>query len=94
MEKKRTKLWRREQGFRVLKSRLKYYAAGMSVCIMDDGNYIYHPKWTDLQKCHWAKLYKTTGTPCSCWVCKGQRFNRLKYKREAIRIIDETMDCQ
>lgn len=92
MEKKRTKLWRREQGFRVFKARLKYYVAGMDVCVMDDGRRVYRPQWFELAKCHWAQVYKTTRTPCSCWMCRGYEYSRLDYKKETLRIINETME--
>ena len=26
--------------------------------------------------------YKSTSTPCSCWLCKGERYNRRKFKKE------------
>ena len=40
----------------------------------------------------WYKVYKTTGTPCSCWLCKGETYNRKEYKKEARRIIYESLD--
>ena len=93
MLEKRTKLWRREQGFRVFKKRMIYYASF-------DYGYFDHKTmeykrplhWFELAKEHWAKVYKTTGTPCSCMLCQGERYNRLENKRETRRILRETLD--
>lgn len=30
----------------------------------------------------WTLPYKSTSTPCSCWLCKGERYNRRKFKKE------------
>lgn len=93
MLEKRTKLWRREQGFRVFKNRMIYFASF-------DNGYFDHKtmeykrplRWFELANEHWAQVYKTTGTPCSCMLCQGERYNRLEYKRETCRILRETMD--
>lgn len=51
-----------------------------------------HPHWFELAKEKWAKVYQTTGTPCSCWMCRGEEYNRREYKRETLRIIRESME--
>ena len=33
---------------------------------------------------------KTTGTPCSCWMCRGEEYDRKGYKQETLRIIKES----
>lgn len=38
--------------------------------------------WCDNYNQHWTLSYKTTSTPCSCWLCKGERYNRRKFKEE------------
>ena len=93
MLEKRTKLWRREQGFRVFKKRMVYYAS------FDNGRFDHNTMeykrplhWFELAKEHWTQVYKTTGTPCSCMLCQGERYNRLKYKRETRKILRETLD--
>ena len=35
---------------------------------------------------------KTTGTPCSCWMCRGFEYDREEYKKETLRIIRESME--
>ena len=38
----------------------------------------------------WAQVYKTTGTPCSCWMCRGEEYDRKGYKQEILRITKES----
>ena len=58
----------------------------------DDGSYYEHPHWFELAKDKWAQVYKTTGTPCSCWMCRGFEYDRKEYKKETLRIIRESME--
>lgn len=93
MLEKRTKLWRREQGFRVFKKRMIYYASF-------DNGYFDHKTmeykrplhWFELAKEHWTQVYKTTGTPYSCWMCRGFEYDRLEYERETRRMLREAME--
>ncbi len=86
----RNKLWRRKQQYRLLKSRIVKRANDFDVFIMDDGTYVQNPHWTQLIKSHWVQVYKTTGTPCSCWMCQGESYSRLDYKHDTKRIIKES----
>lgn len=85
---KRTRQWRRRQAARVFKARLKYQA---SICMyyFDEDGVERHPTWKELATAHWAQIYRTTGTPCSCWLCQGESYNRLETKRETRRILNE-----
>lgn len=90
METKRNKEWRKKQCFRVLKKRIlvrtswtHYEADGRTIC---------HPQWFELMSSPWARDYKTTGTPCSCPMCKGERYNRRFCKKETRRIILDSLD--
>lgn len=29
-----------------------------------------------------TQCWKTTGTPCSCYLCKGERYNRSAFKKQ------------
>ena len=60
--------------------------------IVDDGNIIEHPHWFELAKQKWNHIYKTTGTPCSCCICKGERYNRRDFKKDTQRIIRESLE--
>ena len=56
---------------RVFKARMILYAAYGHCIIREDGSYYEHPHWFELAKDRWAQVYKTAGTPCSCWMCRG-----------------------
>ena len=73
---KRNKLWRRQQMARVFKARMILYAA----------------YGFELAKDKWAKVYQSMGTPCSCWICRKERYNRREYKKETLRIIRESTE--
>lgn len=83
MEKKRTRAWRRHQARRVYKARLKYVAA-----IRNEQNVT----WKDLLGEHGVLVYKTTGTPCSCWLCRGESYDRGKARQECRRIVNDAFD--
>ena len=63
---------------RVFKARMILYAAYGHCIIREDGSCYEH--------------YKTTGTPCSCWMCRGMEYDRKEYKKETLRIIKESED--
>lgn len=77
---------------RVFKARMILYAAYGTPVIREDGSIDNHPHWFELAKDKWAKVYQTTGTPCSCWMCRGEKYNRKEYKKETLRIIRESME--
>ena len=77
---------------RVFKARMILYAAYGHSVIHDDGSVVEHPHWFELAKEKWAKVYQSTGTPCSCWICKSEVYNRRKYKKETLRIIRESVE--
>ena len=87
---KRTKLWRRKQGFRVFKSRMKYHASCESFHNYEEGLPAAPYRWHELAKVKWAQTYRTTGTPCSCWMCRGMEYERLEYKKETRRLVLES----
>ena len=88
METKRTKLWRSKQGFRVFKARMIYYASFEREYLTADGRHV-PLHWFELARTHWSQVYRSTGTPCSCWMCRGMEYDRLEFKRETRRIIRE-----
>ena len=92
METKRTKLWRRKQGFRVFKARMIYYASFERECYYADGSHHIPLHWFELAKEPWTYAYRSTGTPCSCILCRGMKYDRLGHKRESRRIIKECLD--
>lgn len=83
MEKNRKRALRRHHARRVFKARLKYAAVCVSYTKVS---------WKELYNEHWAQLYRTSGTLCSCWMCRGESYNRLQTRKEADRIIREAFD--
>ena len=75
---------------RVFKVRMIFYTSCGNCVIHDDGSVDNHPHWFELAKEKWAKVYKTTGVPCSCWMCRGEEYDRKGYKQETLRIIKES----
>lgn len=89
---KRNKLWRRKKQACLFKKRMMRMAAWGSYMLRDDGTLDKYPHWFELAKTHWAKVYKTTGTPCSCWICRGERYNRCEFRKDTQRIIRESYE--
>lgn len=91
MDNQRNKKWRRVQMYRVFKKRLVRMAAYSWMPIVnDDGTVNRTPHWFELAKVKWAMPYKTTGTPCSCWICRSERYSRTDNKRKTKKmLIDE-----
>ena len=75
---------------RVFKVRMIFYTSCGNCVIHDDGSVDNHPHWFELAKEKWAKVYKTTGVPCSCWMCRGEEYDRKGYKQEILRITKES----
>ena len=89
---KRNKLWRKRHQWRLFKARMLWLAAYEFHAWDEDGNLIRRPHWFELAKQKWCRIYQTTGTPCSCWMCRGESYNRLDYKKETLRIITEELE--
>ena len=49
-----------------------------------------NPRWIELYKANWNPVYKTVRTPCSCYLCQGERYNRCSHKKETRKFLDET----
>lgn len=91
MEIKRNKGWRRIQQDRVFKARMLIFS-GYDYAIFDEeGNRIDNPHWFEIARQRWAKKYKDSSTPCSCWLCQGEKYDRKAHKRTTRRIIDECL---
>lgn len=92
MEQKRNKYWRRQQMKRVFKQRMILWAAYGHPVQNEDGTWKENAHWFELAKTHWCQVYKTTGTPCSCWMCQGNTYSRLDFKKETKRILKESFE--
>ena len=73
----------------MFKARMIYYASFEREYLTADGHH--SPlHWFELAKTHRAQVYRSTGTPCSCWMCRGMEYDRSEFKRETQRIIRES----
>lgn len=90
---KRNKGWRAQQRKLRYRNRLKLYANYQGTqCKGADGETNRHPTWRDLYRANWNPAFRTSGTPCSCWICKGERYNRDKYKQDTQDEIKNNLD--
>ena len=69
-----------------------YYASFEREYYYADGSHHLPLHWFELAKEHWAQVYRSTGTPCSSPLCRGNEYDRLAYKCDTRRIIQESMD--
>ena len=92
METKRNKGWRRLQENRVFKARMLKFAGWQMVVWDENGNCIEHPHWFEIAKEKWAKKYKDCSTPCSCAICRAEKYSRLQFKKDTERILLESFE--
>lgn len=64
------------------KRRVKRFAASIDTYIKRDGQHIQHPKTIDILKDNGQLHYKTSSTPCSCYLCSHSKYNRAKIKSD------------
>lgn len=89
----RNKYWRRQHTERLFKKRMVLHAAwGERIWDEENQTWNRHPHWFELAKEKWCKVYKTTGRPCSCFICKRERYNRVYNKKISACIIRESFD--
>lgn len=72
----RNKYWRRKKLVQKYITRLKKFPASE------------YGLWCDNYNKHWTLPYKSASTPCSCWLCRGEKYNRREYKRQTQLEID------
>lgn len=85
---KRNKKWRIEQRNKIYAAKMKLYASYGGGFILNDEEVI-NPRWIDLYKANWNPVYKSVSTPCSCYLCRGESYNRCSFKKETKRLIVE-----
>ena len=93
MEKTRNRGWRRSQQDRVLKARMQKFSSWGGYTIFDEtGSRIDNAHWFEIAQQRWVKKYKDSSTPCSCWLCSGEKYNRIDYVKETQRMIRESLE--
>lgn len=81
---------RNELTYLKYKKRIQRFAATCSLYVNREGEYIYEPKTVDIINDHGQLIYKTSATPCSCWMCsKEKKYKRHIQKEEDRKLIDE-----
>ena len=91
MERELIRAWRRTQTIRKWHSRLHklYFYFGYNTNAY--GRERKYESWRDLKGVKWCKQYKDTARPCSCPICKGERYSRVNFSHETKRIIKEEL---
>ena len=92
MERNPKRAWRRKQIKRKWHKRLRDLYFYSEYSHNDFHGVKKFKSWKELKSLDWANIYKTTGTPCSCWMCSYPHYNRLDYKKESKRIVKEALE--
>lgn len=69
------------------KKRIRRFIASCTLYVNRNGEYIYSPKTQDVIDDRGQLVYKTSATPCSCFMCSGA----YKYKRYEQKVIDKKL---
>ena len=96
MDRSSTRAWRRIQKKRIWRNRLRFIFQAFNVEVFENpvtGKRLKADNWKELRGVKWCQVYKTTATPCSCYMCAGEQYNRLDFKRETAKFISEQLDC-
>ena len=97
MDRTSTRAWRRIQKKRVWRNRLRIIFRAFSTAYVEDtstGEVREAETWKELQTVKWCQVYRTTGQPCSCPMCSGERYSRLGFKHETARAIREQLQAE
>lgn len=92
MGKTRNRGWRRFQQNRVFKVRMQKFSSSGYTIYDEAGNRIDNAHWFEISQQRWAKKYKNCSTPCSCWLCRGEKYNRINYIKKTRRMIRESLE--
>ena len=95
MDRTSIRAWRRIQKKRVWYNRLRIIFRAFAPVYVEFG--LHGPTreastWKELCKTKGYQVYRTTGQPCSCEMCSGERYNRLDFKRDTARLIKEQLE--
>ena len=97
MDRTSTRAWRRIQKKRVWRNRLRIIFRAFSSAYVEDcatGTIREAETWKELCKVKWCQVYRTTGQPCSCHMCSGERYSRFDFKRETAKAIREQLETE
>ena len=72
------------------KKRIRIFVANIDIYICRDGRQIRNPRTIDIIKDGGQRVYKSTSTPCSCYMCSGEyKYRRHDKKKEDRRLLQE-----
>lgn len=97
MDRTSTRAWRRIQKKRVWRNRLRIIFRAFSTAYVEDtstGEVREAEMWKELRTVKWCQVYRTTGQPCSCPMCSGERYSRFDFKRETAKAIREQLEAE
>jgi|GEM_PF-120174 len=97
MDRTSTRAWRCIQNKRVWRNRLRLIFRAFSPAYLDDpstGTKRKAETWKELRMVKWCQVYRTTGQPCSCEMCSGERYNRIDFKRDTERVVREELEMK
>ncbi len=97
MDRKSTRAWRRIQRKRVWRNRLCIIFRAFSTAYVEDtstGKVREAETWKELRTVKWCQVYRTTGQPCSCPMCSGERYDRLDFKLGTAKAIREQLEAE
>lgn len=97
MDRTSTRAWRRIQKKRVWRNRLRIIFRAFSPAYIEDpttGIICEAETWKELRTVKWCQVYRTTGQPCSCEMCSGERYSRVNFKRETEKKILEQLESE
>ena len=95
MDRSTTRAWRRIQKKRVWRNRLQLIFRAFTPVYVEDssmGRMHEARAWTELRNVKWCQAYRTTGQPCSCQMCSGERYKRVNFKRETEKAVVEQLE--
>ncbi len=85
---KRNKHWRILQRNKRYSAKMKLFASYGGKFMLND-DLVENPRWIELYKANWSPIYKSVSTPCSCWLCSGESYNRQEFKQETKDLLNE-----
>ena len=97
MDRTSTRAWRRIQKKRVWRNRLRIIFRAFSPAYLEDSSNGVKREvetWKEVRKVKWCQVYRTTGQPCSCEMCSGERYRRVDFKRETENIFQEQLESE
>ena len=88
----RNKHWRQLQRRKFYIAALKRFASWDTSIFALDGSVKKNPRWIDLYKANAFQVYKSVRVPCSCYLCRGERYDRRAFKKETARILKDAAE--